>query len=435
MIDAYTSTSRYPYAEAVGDDIRLSENSGIPRDANYVRNSVKAVVDAYDGTVSMYIVDDTDPIVRAWSQVFPSLFSPASEMPDGLRDHLRYPEDLFRVQTNVYSKYQLQPADFFERDGAWSVAQAPPVVARSGASAASANVATAAAAASTRPNDLATESSNDRFIPYYTMFGADRDFVLLRPFVPFSRDDQRTALQAYMTASSDPATYGQLTVYQVDGSGDQPAGPLTVANLAVSTPDISELITLQSQGGAQVRFGDLQLVPIQRTDSDGGGEGLLYVRPLYLTVQRTGAIPSESTYQYVVVSTDDGTAVYAARLGDALGQLFPGLDVDLGERLPGSTPEVVPGMPVDNGATGGVTADGSVTPVSTPEQLLTAADRLLRQAGDDLRVNGDLGAYQEKVDQATELVTQALTAMGAPLPSESAPALPTDSAPTGSIPG
>ena len=435
VIDAYTSTSRYPYAEAVGDDIRLSENSGIPRDANYVRNSVKAVVDAYDGTVSMYIVDDTDPIVRAWSHVFPSLFSPASEMPDGLRDHLRYPEDLFRVQTNVYSKYQLQPADFFERDGAWSVAQAPPVVARSGASAASANVATAAAAASTRPNDLATESSNDRFIPYYTMFGADRDFVLLRPFVPFSRDDQRTALQAYMTASSDPATYGQLTVYQVDGSGDQPAGPLTVANLAVSTPNISELITLQSQGGAQVRFGDLQLVPIQRTDSDGGGEGLLYVRPLYLTVQRTGAIPSESTYQYVVVSTDDGTAVYAARLGDALGQLFPGLDVDLGERLPGSTPEVVPGVPVDNGATGGVTADGSVTPVSTPEQLLTAADRLLRQAGDDLRVNGDLGAYQEKVDQATELVTQALTAMGAPPPSESVPALPTDSAPTGSIPG
>ena len=434
VIDAYTSTSRYPYAEAVGDDIRLSENSGIPRDANYVRNSVKAVVDAYDGTVSMYIVDDTDPIVRAWSHVFPSLFSPASEMPDGLRDHLRYPEDLFRVQTNVYSKYQLQPADFFERDGAWSVAQAPPVVA----------VRAPRRRVRTWPRPRAGQHPTQR----------TGHRVVQRPLHPVLHDVRRgprlraaapvRAVLARRPAHCATGLYDRVErsrhvrpahVYQVDGSGDQPAGPLTVANLAVSTPDISELITLQSQGGAQVRFGDLQLVPIQRTDSDGGGEGLLYVRPLYLTVQRTGAIPSESTYQYVVVSTDDGTAVYAARLGDALGQLFPGLDVDLGERLPGSTPEVVPGLPVDNGATGGVTADGSVTPVSTPEQLLTAADRLLRQAGDDLRVNGDLGAYQEKVDQATELVTQALTAMGAPLPSESAPALPADSAPTGSIPG
>ena len=130
VVDGYTATSRYPYAQAVGDDVALSPDSGIPRDANYVRNSVKAVVDAYDGSVTMYVVDDEDPIVRAWMSAFPDLFSPDDDMPDELRDHLRYPEDLFRVQTNVYSKYQLDPAQFFERDGAWSVAQAPAVAPR-----------------------------------------------------------------------------------------------------------------------------------------------------------------------------------------------------------------------------------------------------------------------------------------------------------------
>ena len=132
LIDAYTSTARYPYAEAVGNDVRLTQETGIPRDANYVRNSVKAVVDAYDGSVTLYVVDDGDepePIIRAWMSAFPELFTPFDEMPPELREHVRYPEDLFRVQTNVYSKYQAiyesDPQAFFEREGAWSVAQAP----------------------------------------------------------------------------------------------------------------------------------------------------------------------------------------------------------------------------------------------------------------------------------------------------------------------
>ena len=269
------------------------------------------------------------------------------------------------------------------------------------------------------------------------MFGDERDFVLLRPFVPFSRDDQRTALQAYMTASSDPKTYGQLTVYVVDGTGGLPAGPLTIANSAVATPDISQLITLQSQGGAQVRFGDLQLVPIRR-QGDDASSGLLYVRPLYLTVQRTSSTtPTESTYQYVVVSTDDGTSVYASTIGGALEQLFPGLGVDLDERAPGSSTDASSGLPGDTGSTTGTggSSDGAVTAASTPEQLLTAADRLLREAEDDLRVNGNLGTYQDKVNQATDLVTQALTLMGAAPTADTLPALvPTGSVPTATAP-
>ncbi|MEO6653622.1 MAG: UPF0182 family protein, partial [Ilumatobacteraceae bacterium] len=126
VIDAYTSTSRYPYAQRVGN-VQLGQDTGISRSANYVRNSVKAVVDAYTGDVTFYVVDDEDPIMRAWRSVFPDLFTSFDEMPDDLKQHLRYPEDLFRVQTEVYSKYQVSPENFFQRTGAWSVAQAPSV--------------------------------------------------------------------------------------------------------------------------------------------------------------------------------------------------------------------------------------------------------------------------------------------------------------------
>ena len=144
-------------------------------------------------------------------------------MPEELRAHLRYPEDLFRVQTNVYSKYQLDPALFFERDGAWSVSQAPPVAPRETATIDAQQQATTA---SDEPEPaLATEASNVRFVPYYTMFGegTQRDFVLLRPFVPFSRNDQRRELQAFMTASSDPGTYGRPHRVRGAAGGARPA--------------------------------------------------------------------------------------------------------------------------------------------------------------------------------------------------------------------
>ena len=173
-------------------------------------------------------------------------------------------------------------------------------------------------------------------------------------------------------------------------------------------------------------------MPIRR-QGDDAGQGLLYVRPLYLTVQRSSSTtPTESTYRYVVVSTDNGTSVYASTIGGALGQLFPGIDVDLDERAPGSSTDASTGLPGGTGSTTGTggPSDATVTSASTPEQLLTAADRLLREADDDLRVNGNLGSYQDKVNQATDLVTQALTLMGAAPTADTLPAL----VPTGSVP-
>jgi uncharacterized membrane protein (UPF0182 family) len=426
VVDGYTATSRYPYAQAVGDDVALSANSGIPRAANYVRNSVKAVVDAYDGSVTLYVVDANDPIVRAWMSAFPDLFTVDDSMPDELRDHLRYPEDLFRVQTNVYSKYHLDPALFFEREGAWSVAQAPSVAPR--------EAQTIEQSAQVSSDDgpeqaLATETSNLRFVPYYTMFddGDRREFVLMRPFVPFSSDDARRELRALMTASSDPETYGQLTVYVVDpGESGLPDGPLSIANTMESDPAISREITVQNQqrGGSRVRFGDLQLVNI--------AGGLLWVRPFYVGTEQDGGVVSSVIEYAFIMAAYDENAAYSSTLGGALAQLFPGLDIDIGERSDTPTEPVAeldestPAPPDDELADvpPGPTDDGAAP--ETPEAMLAEADELLRAAEEQLRTDGDLGAYQQRVNEAADLVGRALDQLG---DDPAAPTVPTATEP------
>jgi uncharacterized membrane protein (UPF0182 family) len=437
IVDAYTSTSHYPYSQRVGNGVQLTASSGISRDANYIRNSVKAVVDAYDGSVSFYVVDEDDPIIQAWQGAFGDLFTPMSEMPDGLAEHFRYPEDLFRVQTDVYSKYRLAPADFFQREGAWSVAQAPSVDPSDDASSAPA----APAAGDEAPPDLAADAATDRFVPYYTMFrptppsvaddGAEADtdggqdsdgtadaggatgaggagsdeesagaetasaigadgeesFVLLRPFVPFSRNDIRTELAAYMTASSDPATYGQLIAYVVNG--ESPDGPRTVANQIDSAPAVADRISQQTAGntGNTIRFGDLQLVPI--------ADGILYVRPMYAAVQQSTG-NSVTEYRFVTVA-HEGRAAIGDSLGQALASLFVGFEGDLGDRVGAEDATADPSTDEPSAS-----ADEE-----TPAELLARADELFSEAEAALG-NGDLGEYQAKVDEAAALVQRAL---------------------------
>ena len=390
VVDAYTTTSRYPYAQRIGGEVQLTNGSGLDRDSNYVRNSVKAVVDAYDGSVLFYVSDPDDPIIQAWQGAFGNLFTPADQMPAELREHLRYPEDLFRVQTDVYSKYQLDPEDFFEREGAWSVAQAPGINPRETSN----TTAPTTPVDDQTPADLASESSTSRFIPYYTMFrnpsGEDFEFVLLRPFVPFSRADQRTELQAYMTASSDPETYGQLTAYVVNPLQD---GPRTVSNQIDSEPSITQQVTLQTGGGNDVRFGDLQLVPV--------ADGLLWVRPFYAAVRQSadGSSAAVTEYRFVIVSYNQ-RAVFGESLGEALGKLFPEFEGDLGDRV---------------GVDEGEPEEGTEEPPppeppsteSTPAELLAQADQLLVEA--DLALEArDLGEYQAKIEEAGALIDQAL---------------------------
>ena len=413
VTDAYTTSSRYPYAQRIGD-VQRSPESGLDNNDNYVRNSVKAVVDAYSGDVTFYVVDEQDPILRAWRGAFPDLFTPLSEMPEELQDNLRYPEDLFRIQTDVYSKYRIASDQFFQRVGAWSVAQAPGTQPSQAAAPAggAAGDGTQTAAQST----FADESNTNRFIPYYTMFDtsapgepANETFVILRPFVPFSTNDARTELQAYMTASSDPQTYGQLTSYIVEETNNRlPDGPLRVASQAESTEAISRRVSLDNVGGGgtEVRFGDLQLIQV--------AQGLVWVRPYYVAVpQNSAEVTSVTEYRGVIVSYND-RAVLEDTVSEALTALFPGFEGAIDETIDQPT------EPDAGGDSGG--EDPSVpTPDPDPSEssgddpvaLLEQADQAFLEA-DAALADGDLGAYQAKIAEARQLIADAFALLDQP---------------------
>jgi uncharacterized membrane protein (UPF0182 family) len=396
VIDAYTSTSRYPYAQRIGN-VQLSRSTGLSASSNYIRNSVKTVVDAYTGEITFYAVDDEDPILRAWRSAFPDLFIDGAEMPDELREHLRYPEDLFRVQTELYSKYQIEPDRFFSRTGAWSVAQSPSVDRRSNPGAG-----TTSLDATDAQTEFATESSVDRFVPYYSLFRngltGEEEFVILRPFVPFSSDDRRTELQAYMTASSDPDTYGQLVSYVVTQE-TLPAGPLRVADQAESEQEISRELSLQASEETQtnVTFGDLQLLPV--------ADGLVYIRPVYVV---SGAV---TEFRFVIVSNDND-AVLATNLDAALTRLFPGYDAEVGDRV--DDPD--DGADADGG-TGDGSTDGPDAPAGEgdPAAIVAEAEAIYLEAQELLRA-GDLGGYQERMDRVGELLGELSDLLDEPAP-------------------
>lgn len=393
VVDGFTTTARYPYSQRANTD-QLTPGSGLDHRFNYVRNSVKAVVDGYTGDVTLYLVDPTDPIAVAWSRAYPGLFTPDSEVPDELREHFRYPEDLFRVQTNLYGRYQFDDADqFFNRDAAWSVAQAPPEEPEAannpvapGLQEPSTDIATQA-----DTGDVA-EANVARFEPYYTIFhpprsaGEDPTFSLLRPFVPFSSDDTRKELRGLMVASSDPESYGRLTVYSV--APPLPPGPATVAAELESNPDISPVITQLDLRGSRVIFGDLQVVPV--------AEGIVWVRPLYVRPDDEG---SKQVFVRQVMALHDNRSVIGDTLSGAINRLFPGFGVELGDVVSEDGTPVEPGEPVQPGE--------PTQPSEDPADLLLQAEALFDQADQALR-DGDLGAYQQAVREAQALIEQAL---------------------------
>jgi uncharacterized membrane protein (UPF0182 family) len=408
VIDGYTTTSRYPYAQRLGS-VQL-RNPGLSSSDNYIRNSVKATVDAYSGEVTFFVIDDADPILRAWRSAFPDLFTSIDEMPTEVREHLRYPEDLFRVQTELYSKYQIPAEDFFERRGAWSVAQAPSV-----SPGEQATGGTSAFDPDAVATEFATESGVARFTPYYTMFRngwtGEEEFVLLRPFVPFSTNDSRTQLQAYMTASSDPETYGRLQSYVVTND-DLPDGPLRVASQAESEPDLSQRISRDEnvESNSRVRFGDLQIVPV--------ADGLVWIRPYYVSIQGTTSSRASTEFRFVIASHNEDSA-FAPTLTEALAQLFPGFDADLGDRVRADDDDAEPptlddvdgstdtGDAVDEGDSG-ETGDTRppISDTATAAELLAEAEALWAEA--DALPASELARYQELLDEARALVQRAL---------------------------
>jgi len=401
VLDAYTISDRYPYAQRANVD-QLTPGGGLNTAFNYVRNSVKVAVDAFTGDVTFYVVDGNDPLVSAWSKVFPKLFTDVSEAPEELVRHFRYPEDLFRVQTNVYGRYQFDDATlFFNRDAAWSVAQAPPTEPESVS-----GVVGGVGAAGAESIDV-RDASVLRFEPYYTMFhGSDGlgapTFSMLRPFVPFSADNARKELRALMVVSSDPATYGKIQVFEL---GDPlPEGPATIAAEFGSDPVIAQQITLLDQRGSRVIFGDLQVVPVQR--------GLMYVRPLFVRPDDPSA---KQIFVRKFLVSYNNRVVMTDSLSEGVARLVPGFTQNLGERIDDGS--VAPVDPTPD-ASGGTTVTATTVPSQdastlTAPELLARADALFDEANSALAKSPpDFATYQAKLAEARELLREAITLVG-----------------------
>jgi uncharacterized membrane protein (UPF0182 family) len=334
---------------------------------------VKAVVDAYDGTVEFYVMQD-EPIINAYRKAFPSLFSDFEDMPDTLKDHLRYPEDMFRVQTNMWANYHVDdPESFYSGNDRWDVASDPGTVGSRGA--------TQTTDAQGNPVGPARNARIDPYYLFTQLPGEDEPaFILIRPFVPTSAGDDAQRLTAFMVGKSDGDDYGKLQVF-VMPRGDLPSGPALVQGEIQSDPQVSETETFLGGAGSTVSYGSLTAIPI-----DGG---LVYVRPFYVTSTQT-KVPA---LQKVIVYFE-GEVVIRDTLQEGLAAIF-------GDAPP--TLEDTDGSPPEPGET-------PTTPTGTVAQqvgrLLVEANDLFEQA-DAALAERDLARYQELSDQARAKTRQA----------------------------
>ena len=373
IVDAYTTTSRYPYAQRV-ETGQLAEDSGLDQTFNYVRNSVKVVVDAYDGTADFYVMPVDDPIIEAYRDAFPSLFSDFDEMPDDLKAHLRYPEDLFRLQTTSWAKYHVRDAEgFYQGNDYWDVARDP------GTGAATRGPTTSSSTTSTTEAGSTPASRTGRIDPYYLFTklpGAEEpEFVLLRPFVPVRAQDDSQLMTAFMVAKSDGDSYGKLQVFTMPRS-NLPNGPALVQGEIQSFDEVSRQESLLGSAGSRVSYGSLAAIPIDN--------GLVWVRPFYVTSTQTD-LP---TLRFVIVNFESEVSIQPT-LNEALAEVF---EQDLPED--GETP------PPDPGEEEPTEPEGTVEEQAAA--LLTQVADLYAEA-DAALADGDLGAYDEAMDEIREL--------------------------------
>lgn len=284
MIDAYTVSARYPYS-------RHYDVNG--KRVNYIRNSVKATVDAYTGAVVFYVFDAADPLAAAYRQTFPALFKDASEMPAGLRAHVRYPETLIKAQGEVFGLYHTESAKmFFGREDMWSVAQQAAV-----------NV------ENNTGNNLKQTAPSQSLEPYQILIPlpgeqTPPEFLQVLPFTPANRNN----MIAWMAGRSDGDAYGRLEVYKFPASRVID-GPAQIEARIDQDAQLAGQITLWNQQGSKVKRGNLIVLPI--------GTGLLYIEPIYLQADRS-PMPE---LRLVVLATQE-KLVYAANFETALTQLL-----------------------------------------------------------------------------------------------------------------
>ncbi len=270
IMDAYTVSQRYPYSQPA------------PSGINYIRNSVKAVIDAYDGSVSLYLMEPDDAIARTYAGIFPGLFRPIEEMPESLRQHLRYPLDLFQLQTSVYQTYHMRDARvFYNREDVWTI-------------------------------PVETYSDAERNMePYYVIMrlpGEEQEeFVLMLPFTPTQKDNMIT----WLAARSDGDKYGKLIAFNFP-KDKLVYGPRQIEARINQNPAISTQFTLWGQKGSRVIRGNLLVIPIE--------DSILYVEPVYLQAEK-GQLPE---LKRVIVASGDKIAMEPS-LAESLNAIYTGL--------------------------------------------------------------------------------------------------------------
>lgn len=280
--DAYTVSNRYPYSQPNADGI------------NYVRNSVKVVTSAYDGSITFYLIDPEDAIVNAYAAIFPSLFTPIEAMPASLRTHLRYPQDLFQVQVAVYQTYHMQdPRVFYNKEDLWTT-------------------------------PIETYADAERPLePYYVIMRLPdeegEEFVLMLPLTPTQKDNMIT----WLAARSDGDKYGKLIAFNFP-KDKLVYGPRQIEARIDQDPTISSQLTLWGQKGSQVIRGNLLVIPIEKS--------ILYVEPVYLQAER-GELPE---LKRVIVASGDHIAMEPT-LAQSLNVIYAG--------LPSETPSVTAPLP------------------------------------------------------------------------------------------
>lgn len=350
IVDGYTTTSLFPYSERVSLGSATTDALGVTGSTisrlstdqvNYMRNSVKAVVDSYEGTVTLYGWEADEPILKVWDKVFPGLIKPRAEMPESVFNQVRYPEDLFKVQRSVYAKYHVTtPASFYNGQDFWSVPQDP----------------TAEGAALSQP-------------PYYLQIQMPGDqeesFMLTSAYSPV----QRQTLAAFIAVGSDPRRddYGKIRVLQLPSNTVIP-GPNQVQNNFESDPQVGQELNLLRQGGSNVRLGNLLSLPI--------AGGFLYVEPVYVQ----GAAGDGYPLLRRVLASFGQKVVFKPNLEEALFELFGS--------SAGVPDEVTPGD--DEG--GPAEPDAAQTAQQRLNQALADMQTALSEADTALR-NGDFTAY------------------------------------------
>ncbi len=375
IVDGYTTSATYPYStnvslsDAIADSNLPSPTLAID-EINYIRNSVKATVNAYDGTVTLYAWDDEDPVLKTWQKIYPSTLKPISDMSADLMSHVRYPTDLFKVQRDILGIYHIDTAgSFAQQDNRWQT-----------------------------PNDPRSESVLQP--PYYLtmqMPGQDSPrFSMFSTFIPSAQGgSNRDVLMGYLAVDSDAGSeagvkaegYGQLRMLEIDTDTTVP-GPGQVQNTYNSDTSVVPQLNLLQQGESEVLYGNLLTLPV--------GGGLLYVQPVYVQSSEGTKLPR---LQKVLVAFGDKVA-FEDTLTAALDTLFGG---DAGAA--GGDDEVEPTEPDPD--TGEVPSTDPATPTDAQADALADAQQALLDRDAALK-SGDLTAFAEADKRLTDAVNTLL---------------------------